>query len=734
MVGTDKSLHAFGSASCPHLSRFRKFCEILSECFGIPLVSPEFSGVGLDVLSSLKGFCSGLIERRNHPWSVSLRRLGIRQRMSVAHSLFLFRKTLPAPEPNLHDFLDQISKPSPDPPQEFLDFCSREIAKMFPRGWDRNLYPNACLNSVIGVSSCVEKSRMFGGCRRWVLDNKMPDISSQDDFVEHVLSSTAYSRPKPSKLVSVDTGGKWRKITVPSGELSKLRPLHTALYDHLSKFDWLLRGDAKASVFSSFVQVTGELFVSGDYESATDFLNSNVSKHVLSHILMRSNSVPTGIRMMAMDSLSLPVSLKDDGLRVEDQRSGQMMGYLLSFPLLCLINYLTFRYAIPRDVPVKINGDDIVFRSTPEERDRWVKLVGSSGLKLSIGKTMMSRRFFTLNSTLFEGRDKVIALPFIRSTALFLKSRNSEMVMGLRGRYNSFCPGFTGEKRSGLRVQWLKLNRCMIDVTRRSITRGLGFPVTFDVLVRSGLWDREAWYLSLETESPIPAPISDWACKPIGYKHISVGKITKEMREIQKGVGAAFVASAWKDEAQVSDDDWFKTMRINTFDHGYWLKRRSSGALKRAKLLGLSVANTRRFLRPSRSLFKDEYKAIKFGLWVPEDYKPDLVFWKCSGEGFSKPCTCPHHVRSTIICPPLRSGSTDASSEDPFDNIDYRDYFKPTVSVDEVFVDDKFSITSRGEDELTINDLGYRLKSKGDLAVRVFTTGGVGFAPPPCLL
>jgi hypothetical protein len=721
MAGIDKSLNAFGSASCPHLLRFREFCGILSSLYGVGLDVPELHGDGLDRLSSLKKHCSGLIERRKHPWRVPLKQLGIRSRMSIAHSLFLFRKTLPAPSPDLHKFLDTISTPSPEPDQHFLDFCSREISKIFPVGWDRSSYPNRCLSTSVSTSSCRENGRMFGGCRSWVLDNKMPDISDRDEFVTACLSLSRYQRPKPSRLVAVDTGGKWRKITVPSGNMSLLRPLHQSIYDQLSKQPWLLRGKETAKAFSEFSQKAGERFHSGDYESATDFLNNLVSKHVLSSILQRCRSVPHGISMMAMDSLSLPVELREDEntKRVVDQKAGQMMGYLLSFPLLCLINYLTFRYAIPRDVPVKINGDDIVFRSTPEEYQKWVEMVGKSGLVLSLGKTMVDRRFFTLNSTLFEGRnDGPRMLPFIRSTALFPKCKDPEAVMGLSGRYKSFCPGFSGVKRSQLRVSWLKLNRSLIDTTRRSVSRGLGMCVTFPELVESGLWAREAWHLSLEKETVIPPPFSEWSCRPIGYKYLRVERITKEMKSAGEGLSAAWVEAAWQPPKKCSVNDWFAEMKSNTYECGHWFESRTKGALRRARLLGLSVRNANRFLRPARSLFRDSFfKSIKRSVWVEESFNAGMSFVSTTGD--------------SLEVSPFRDGKRDRSRSIDSVKFDYRDYLMPSVKVDEVFVGHGKSLT--GEASLMLGNLGLDLVKRGDIAVRRFPRG-LGFSPPPCLV
>lgn len=681
-------------------------------------------------MSSLKSFCSGLIERRNHLWSGSLRRLGIKSRLSIAHSLFLFRKTLPSKPPNLDHFLDVIESPCPEPDEEFVDFCRTETRKIFSSGWDLKKYPSACISSTVSTSSCAENGKANGGCRKWVLDSKMPNVSCRDDFVESLLTYNKYSRSTPSRLVAVETGGKWRKITVPSGNLSLLRPLHTAIYARLSEQSWLLRGKETANKFSDFVTVVGEEFVSGDYESATDFLNTRVSKEVLAQILMRCRAVPHGVSQMAMDSLSLPVSLRrEDGTnRVAQQNSGQMMGYLLSFPLLCLINYLTFRFVIRRDVPVKINGDDIVFRSTPEEKEAWMAQVGKSGLRLSVGKTMVNKKFFTLNSCLFEARKETVkALPFIRSTALFPKDKDPSSVMGLAGRYQSFCPGYSGVKRRHLRVAWLRFNRNLIDVTRRSVSRGLGLNVDYCMLVESGLWAREAWYLSLEKESPLPAPFSEWACPPVGFKYIRVPRVTDEIRLAGEGVSSAFVEAAWNRPEDKPTNEWFAEMREGTYDHGFWFESRSNGALRRAKLLKLSVRNAGRFLRPDRSLFDSRaHRLIRYGVWVKEDFEPRFSF-ESSVSQFD--IDLPRRIRSSV-------GATADTNDSSILDIDVRDYFEPQFECGELFFGHEKSVTSSRDVSMTANDFPILLRSRCPTAsaVRVFSRGGVGFAPPPCLL
>jgi ABC-type phosphate/phosphonate transport system permease subunit len=49
----------------------------------------------------------------------------------------------------------------------------------------------------------------------------------------------------------------------------------------------------------------GELFVSGNYESATDNLNSEIQTEILRLVLEQTRSVPEGIKALAFASLFL---------------------------------------------------------------------------------------------------------------------------------------------------------------------------------------------------------------------------------------------------------------------------------------------------------------------------------------------------------------------------------------------------------------------------------------------
>jgi hypothetical protein len=161
--------------------------------------------------------------------------------------------------------------------------------------------------------------------------------NDRESFVEHVLTSTSCRKLKPSQLLQVETGGKYRIVSKSDLGMNSLRPLHSSIYNHLSRFSWLLRGDAKAGRFSDFVRKPGEVFVSGDYESATDNLNGPVQREILRMILDQTHHVPSGIKERAMASMQSDIEF--DG-KVYHQKRGQLMGNLLSFPLLCIVNYL----------------------------------------------------------------------------------------------------------------------------------------------------------------------------------------------------------------------------------------------------------------------------------------------------------------------------------------------------------------------------------------------------------
>lgn len=150
--------------------------------------------------------------------------------------------------------------------------------------------------------------------------------------------------------------------------------------------------------------------VSGDYKQATDHIPSDIGNYCLEKMCVRlgvpSEDIPCLLRALTGHQFR-------DGEAFVQQRSGQLMGSPISFPVLCLINAALTRLALEtsrpegRDIPLSrlpmlINGDDLLFVGEMADYDNWKNVCTWAGLLPSVGKTIVSRRFGTINSQLFD--------------------------------------------------------------------------------------------------------------------------------------------------------------------------------------------------------------------------------------------------------------------------------------------------------------------------------------------
>lgn len=572
---------------------------MFEKLYGVSLFVPTFPGTPEMRFQSFKSFCSDPLERKKHPWDGCYKKMSKSSRLSLQHSLFLFRKTLPAKCPDVFELMDRLSSPPSPPPQSLLDFVEVEVRRLFPVEWDKS-YDKRVQRAVVSTSACSQNPRSKGGSRMYWMEKYQSE--AREEFCSYLVGKALPSRPPPSKLTAVDTGGKVRVLTVPPAEFGLLQPLSSAMYDRLSMNKWLLRGDAKATRFEGFSRVKGEVFVSGDYESATDNLNLILQKRILQVVLSQCRRVPPSIQGLALDSMTSELTYSGEGspprtIRLEN---GQMMGFLPSFPLLCLTNYLVFRWSVGWNCPVRINGDDIVFRARPEVARHWMEKVEASGLKLSVGKTMVDRTFFTLNSALFKSSESgVKSVPFIRSKALFGKE---DSFSSLPGRWGSFAPGFVGQRRHHARCTFLRWNAGFLAKSGRSLNRGLQIRVNEPVLKGSRLWERECSLLSLPVEKPPPMTRSAWESAPQGYE-IKYGEKKKiYSKEEKEELLDAIVDAAWCPPKKLDYD-------------GYYTGGSSVPRLDRSKaarLLRISRVNVDRMLeRRNLSIFETFRSSFK---------------------------------------------------------------------------------------------------------------------------
>jgi len=158
----------------------------------------------------------------------------------------------------------------------------------------------------------------------------------------------------------------------------------------------------------------GRMFTSGDYASATDHLDSDLSEACLDAIC-DCLGVPFEDRIILRDSLTrhtLQYKTQDGFGRSAQQKKGQLMGSPVSFPILCLFNAALTRFALElaSPVPVKywldelpmlVNGDDLLCRTSDLEYLVWKDIVKFGGLTPSIGKNFRHAKIATINSEMW---------------------------------------------------------------------------------------------------------------------------------------------------------------------------------------------------------------------------------------------------------------------------------------------------------------------------------------------
>jgi hypothetical protein len=151
-----------------------------------------------------------------------------------------------------------------------------------------------------------------------------------------------------------------------------------------------------------------EGYLSGDYEGATDNLRSWVSETIANEVASCLHLFPVEHRLLLSQ---LTGHLFDTVTGQKPQTRGQLMGSVVSFPILCIANAAISRWAyelgsdkrrcLLRDTPLMVNGDDMQMRCTVKGRMAWSKIAGFAGLKESVGKTWYSRTLVEINSTMY---------------------------------------------------------------------------------------------------------------------------------------------------------------------------------------------------------------------------------------------------------------------------------------------------------------------------------------------
>jgi len=197
----------------------------------------------------------------------------------------------------------------------------------------------------------------------------------------------------------------------------------------LSKDGYLVRGDFRKEDAEEVIadRRSGELFTSGDYSSATNELHQDAVKTVVAEIC-NSPAVSNDEKRVLWRSFQNLRVQTCHGIR--EVKRGSMMGNLVSFPLLCLINKAC--YDITCDImhgpfsrrKGKFNGDDCLFNADQRFYDLWVEVTSTFGLVVNHEKTGRSNRWLELNSHTYDAvAHRFVAKPVL---SFLLRERDSK--------------------------------------------------------------------------------------------------------------------------------------------------------------------------------------------------------------------------------------------------------------------------------------------------------------------
>jgi hypothetical protein len=301
-------------------------------------------------------------------------------------------------------------------------------------------------------SASFEAVRGDGGARGWLQGN--PDITQEEmitmvetrpGVVESVkgpalqagfeeLVDRALKEPTSVKVSAILEPLKVRLITKGNTLRYWLsRDYQKQLWRYLQTFpQFVLTGrPLMASDLHDLIEREKRLgvyqftdWVSGDYAAATDSLDLRHTKAAFEQSLRMglftlSPKYQDVLRSVLYEQdIYYPEKLSNshEGLGPAKQTTGQLMGSTLSFPILCAVNLCAYWAALeerlgieiePRDLPVLVNGDDILFRCDQRLYRIWLRKVEEVGFELSLGKNYVHKEYLTVNSQLFHHKKSV---------------------------------------------------------------------------------------------------------------------------------------------------------------------------------------------------------------------------------------------------------------------------------------------------------------------------------------
>jgi len=278
--------------------------------------------------------------------------------------------------------------------------------------------------------------------------------ASYDILYEHCQGM--YERGELDNIVDIVALAEPLKVrTITKGNAIRnflLAPLQNFLWGRLSthKIFKLIGTPITAEIVEDTIGRNlraGEKLLSGDYSKATDDLAPWFSNCIARHISEQC-ALPEWLSRLFLECLTGHM-IRDPGDKhhVLPQRWGQLMGSLVSFPVLCIANLIVCRWAVEaskfRRIPLDqlsmlVNGDDCLFKLKETYFRVWVRVAAYHGLTPSVGKVIFSDTVAQMNSVNFIydelAERKFTRVPFVNMGLYYGLGRSSGSLKLKSGR------------------------------------------------------------------------------------------------------------------------------------------------------------------------------------------------------------------------------------------------------------------------------------------------------------
>jgi len=312
---------------------------------------------------------------------------------------------------------------------EISDHCSYEMNRS-KRGNVGQLFKDSDYihyKGLNGLNVCIEStvlgSMYYNPQKNLVGEIRFPGWDLVTEYRNRRVVAFNSTEPGKALVKPIFEPLKIRMITAgdinTNGLYSRLQKL---LWSGLQKFSpfsltgkTVVAGDLESLYYRSVsYDKTFKYWVSGDYSAATDNLNRDASLAAIEAISgdpITFLVLKKGLMDTLLDFSSCGLDDLEDDEPLREMKNGQLMGCVFSFPILCIINLACYRMALESyegirydisDLPVKVNGDDIMFLGNKKLISIWEETIKGAGFEKSVGKNYVSKSFAIINSTYFN--------------------------------------------------------------------------------------------------------------------------------------------------------------------------------------------------------------------------------------------------------------------------------------------------------------------------------------------